>query len=117
VGRYDGMMKRDPIAEAARLVRKATAGADEPLPPDLEAAWEAWRKGVQQVDERVSTLLRAAFEAGADAARSLAASSFARSGGLRGGKARAAKLSAAKRKAIAKRAAKKRWSLKSGGSH
>ena len=38
------------------------------LPPDLEAAWAEWIKGVQKVDERAKTLLRAAFEAGADAA-------------------------------------------------
>ena len=105
-------MKRDPTAAAVRVVRKSTAMSDDPLPADLEAAWEAWRGRIQQVDERVSSLLRAAFEAGADAAGSLAATTFARSGGKKGGAARASALSPAKRKAIARKAAEKRWGKK-----
>ena len=56
----------DPNVEAARVVGKAT-GADA-LPAGLEAAWAEWSKGIKNVDERGMTLLRAAFEAGADAA-------------------------------------------------
>ena len=58
----------DPDAnqDAARVVRDAT-GDDAPLPADVEAAWAEWSKGIQGVDERTWTLLRAAFEAGADA--------------------------------------------------
>ena len=57
---------RDPNEAAADLLRKAT-GEDEPLPPDLEKAWEAWIRSIQNVDERARTLLRAAFEAGVEA--------------------------------------------------
>lgn len=58
----------DPNEQAARAVRAAT-GDPEPLPADLEAAWEAWARSIHACDERTRTLLRAAFEAGADAAR------------------------------------------------
>lgn len=58
----------DPNEDAARVVRDATSG-DKPLPADVEAAWAAWSKGIRGVDERTWTLLRAAFEAGADATR------------------------------------------------
>lgn len=57
----------DPNENAARIVREST-GADNALPPDLEAAWAEWSKGIKGVDERGWTLLRAAFEAGAEAA-------------------------------------------------
>lgn len=60
-------MAKDPNTEAARIVREATDQGN-PLPPDLEAAWAEWIKGIQKVDERARTLLRAAFEAGVDAA-------------------------------------------------
>jgi hypothetical protein len=61
-------MPTDPNAEAARVVRKVTdPGTPPPLPADVEAAWQRWVKGVQKVDERVRTLLRAAFEAGVEA--------------------------------------------------
>jgi len=40
------------------------------MPADLEAAWAEWSKGVKNVDERAMTLLRAAFEAGAEAVQS-----------------------------------------------
>lgn len=99
---------RDPNESAADAVRRAM-GEDEPLPPGLEAAWEAWSKSIKGVDERVLELLRAAFEAGVEAAEKNAAAEMGRKGGLKGGKARAEKLSPAKRKAIAKKAAKKRW--------
>lgn len=57
---------RDPNEAAADLLRKATQDEDS-LPPDLEAAWEAWIGSIQKVDERARTLLRAAFEAGVEA--------------------------------------------------
>ena len=53
----------DPNVNAARIVRESTQDQDE-TPADLEAAWEEWSKGIQKVDERAMTLLRAAFEAG-----------------------------------------------------
>ena len=59
--------KADPNEEAARVVRAATGKPDE-LPNGLEAAWEAWSSHIHQCDERTKTLLRAAFEAGAEAA-------------------------------------------------
>ena len=64
-------MKRrdpDPNQTAARVVRETTAGS-EALPRDLEAAWAEWSRCIQGCDERTMTLLRAAFEAGIDAAR------------------------------------------------
>jgi hypothetical protein len=60
--------KPDPNAEAARIVRAATGKTDE-LPKDLESAWRAWSSHIHQCDERTRTLMRAAFEAGAEAAR------------------------------------------------
>jgi hypothetical protein len=60
--------KRDPNEDAADVVARSTGRQDE-LPADLEAAWAEWSKRLQRVDERTLTLLRAAFEAGADAAR------------------------------------------------
>lgn len=59
----------DPNANAARIVRESTASQADPLPTDLEAAWEAWSTHIQKVDERGMTLLRAAFEAGWEAGR------------------------------------------------
>jgi len=53
----------DPNANAARVVADATAAQGETA-ADLEAAWQAWSRHVQKVDERGMTLLRAAFEAG-----------------------------------------------------
>ena len=58
----------DENEDAARVVRESTT-SDEALPAGLEAAWEAWSAGVQGCDERTMTLLRAAFEAGVDAAK------------------------------------------------
>lgn len=57
----------DPNANAARIVRESTGEADS-LPADAEAAWQVWSSQIQNVDERAKTLLRAAFEAGYDAA-------------------------------------------------
>lgn len=54
---------------AKETVAKAidrTASAS--MPADLEAAWKAWSGSIQKVDARTMTLLRAAFDAGAEAA-------------------------------------------------
>lgn len=64
--------EQDPNINAARIVGEAT-GADKPLPAGLEAAWAEWSKGIQNVDERGMTLLRAAFEAGYEAGQSSSA--------------------------------------------
>lgn len=66
---YNLGMAEDPNTLAARIAKQIQA-QEETLPADLEAAWERWSAGIQQVDERVRTLLRAAFEAGVDAAQS-----------------------------------------------
>lgn len=58
----------DPNEEAARIVARSMGGADE-MPPDLEAAWQAWSAHMQGCDERTITLLRAASKAGAEARR------------------------------------------------
>lgn len=69
---YNGAMSQTPQTPedanqaAARVVAESTDA--EKLPPELEAAWEAWSKGIQNVDTRGMTLLRAAFEAGWGAA-------------------------------------------------
>ena len=54
---------------AARAVRETIARHEQPLPADVEAAWGQWIAGIAKVDERGMTLLRAAFEAGVEAAR------------------------------------------------
>jgi hypothetical protein len=59
----------DPNSSIARVVRETLAAHDDELPADVEAAWTAWIKGVQKIDERTRNLLRAAFEAGHDAGR------------------------------------------------
>ena len=79
----------DPNTNAARIVSESTEAGD--LPADIEAAWLAWSAGIQNVDERAMTLLRAAFEAGY-AAHTPDATALGRRGGIKGGKARAAKL-------------------------
>jgi len=61
------MTQPDSNEEAKRVLREATG--NDSLPPDIEAAWEAWSKSIKNVDERGMTLLRAAFEAGVEAAR------------------------------------------------
>jgi hypothetical protein len=58
----------DPNSSVARVIRETLAHDDE-LPADVEAAWAAWIKGVQKIDERTRNLLRAAFEAGHQAGR------------------------------------------------
>jgi hypothetical protein len=67
--KLDNEHNPDPNVNASRIVRESTAQSTEP-PSDLEAAWAAWRGHIQNVDERGMTLLRAAFEAGYDAASS-----------------------------------------------
>jgi hypothetical protein len=57
----------DPNTNAVRIVGESTAG-DVQLPAAVEAAWQAWLAHIQKVDQRGMTLLRAAFEAGFDAA-------------------------------------------------
>lgn len=57
----------DPNENAARIVAESTAGS-EAMPADVEAAWQEWSSHIQNVDERGMTLLRAAFEAGYEAA-------------------------------------------------
>lgn len=57
----------DPNENAARIVGQATAAQGDAA-QDLEAAWAAWSAHIQKVDERGMTLLRAAFEAGWEAA-------------------------------------------------
>lgn len=105
---------RDPNEAAADLLRKATQDEDS-LPPDLEAAWEAWIGSIQQTDERVRTLLRAAFEAGIEVGSQSASADFARKGGKKGGRARADKLTPEQRSDIARRAAEARWKSNEGG--
>jgi hypothetical protein len=58
----------DPNVNAHRIVAESTRD-DSKLPADLEAAWAQWSAGVQKMDERGMTLLRAAFEAGFEAGR------------------------------------------------
>lgn len=70
---YNTGMKKpqseDASQAAARVVRESTARHEQPLPADLEAAWKQWSAAIQKVDARGMVLLRAAFEAGAEAAR------------------------------------------------
>jgi hypothetical protein len=61
----------DASQAAARVVRETAARHEQPLPADLEAAWKVWSASIQKVDERGMALLRAAFEAGAEAGRRL----------------------------------------------
>ncbi|TWT36632.1 hypothetical protein KOR34_15710 [Posidoniimonas corsicana] len=98
----------DPNENASRIVAESVGDSDA-LPADAEAAWQEWSAQIQNVDERGMTLLRAAFEAGHDAAAQGAAASLGRAGGLKGGKARAESLSATKRSEIARKAAAARW--------
>lgn len=53
---------------AARVVAESTRDDATTPPQDLEAAWEKWVAGIQRVDDRTRSLLRAAFEAGYEAA-------------------------------------------------
>jgi hypothetical protein len=67
------MKKRQPSEDenqaAARIVASTTAKSEKPLPSDLQAAWAEWSRGIGKVDARGMLLLRAAFEAGAEAAK------------------------------------------------
>lgn len=59
--------ERDPNSNATRIARETAARGEQPLPADVEAAWAAWSRSIQNIDERTKTLLRAAFEAGYEA--------------------------------------------------
>jgi hypothetical protein len=61
--------KIDANQAAARIVTESTSKHEKPLPADLEAAWKQWSAGVAKVDARGMALLKAAFEAGAEAAK------------------------------------------------
>lgn len=101
--------KMDTSETAGRIIRETTGDLEKPLPSDLESAWAEWSKGIQGVDQRGMTLLRAAFEAGYETGATNGAAVYGREGGLKGGKARAAKLSPNERTEIAKKAARARW--------
>jgi len=62
---------RDENQAAAEAVRETIRRHETPLPADLEAAWTQWSAGIQKVDARGMALLRAAFEAGWEAAGKL----------------------------------------------
>jgi hypothetical protein len=69
-----GMAKpknRDFNQNTVRALSEATAKHEQPLPTDIEAAWEEWSRGIGKVDERGMALLRAAFEAGMDVGKRL----------------------------------------------
>jgi len=74
---YNSSMTRDhqhnpdPNENAARIVAGTEARAAADAPADLEAAWRDWSSHIQKVDERGMTLLRAAFEAGWAAGRTI----------------------------------------------
>jgi hypothetical protein len=69
------MKNRQPAEDAnqaaARIVAHTIAKSETTLSADLEAAWTAWSAGIQKVDARGMALLRAAFEAGAEAAKKI----------------------------------------------
>ncbi len=60
----------DPNASAARNVGKATIDTTAAV-ANRESAWVEWSSHLQKVDEQTMALLRAAFEAGWEAARQL----------------------------------------------
>ena len=64
---HDKQFNPDPNENAARIVSEAAQAGETASPADLEAAWAEWSAGIQNVDERGMTLLRAAFEAGYEA--------------------------------------------------
>ena len=59
--------EHNPAANATRIVKEATGGETVAI-ADFEAAWLEWAAHIQGVDERGLTLLKAAFEAGWEAA-------------------------------------------------
>jgi hypothetical protein len=66
-------MKRKPKPDAnqsaAHTVAQTIAKHTDKMPAGLEAAWEDWSRRAAKVDARGMALLRAAFEAGAEAAK------------------------------------------------
>jgi len=59
----------DANQSAAHAIANTIAKHEKPLPADFEAAWVEWSRGIAKVDARGMALLRAAFEAGAEAAK------------------------------------------------
>jgi hypothetical protein len=62
------MRNPDPNDNDATIVAGPEARAAADAPADLEAGWREWSSHVQKVDTPGMTLLRAAFEAGWEAA-------------------------------------------------
>lgn len=62
----------DASETAARVVGETIARHSEPLPVDVEQAWEAWSAGVGDADPRMMALLKAAFKAGAKVGAAIA---------------------------------------------
>lgn len=60
--------KLDANQAAARAVERTVARNTDKLSGDIETAWAKWSAGVGKVDERGMALLRAAFDAGVEAA-------------------------------------------------
>ncbi|MEM7627627.1 MAG: hypothetical protein AAF333_18685 [Planctomycetota bacterium] len=58
------------LNQAAHRIVNRDISEDEKLPADIEAAWEQWIDQIQNIDGRAFHLLRAAFEAGYEAAHS-----------------------------------------------
>ena len=58
----------DSNVTAAKIVA-GTEAREAIHPTDLETAWAGWSSNIQKVDERALSLLRAAFEAGYEAAQ------------------------------------------------
>ena len=59
----------DEVQSTMQAARQATERHEQPLPADPEEAWKVWSAGIQKVDERGMTLLRAAFRAGVEVGR------------------------------------------------
>jgi hypothetical protein len=60
--------RHDPNVNAAKFLHESTDSGGQ-LAADVDAAWEAWSVCVQNVDEQSAALLKAAFEAGYEAAQ------------------------------------------------
>jgi hypothetical protein len=63
--------KADEAQSAVNAAKELISRHEKPLPADLEAAWAEWSRAIKNVDTRGMTLLRAAFEAGAEANQGL----------------------------------------------
>lgn len=63
--------KQDAVQNAVRVGKQVTERHADPLPDDVEKAWEAWSRGIAKVDARTMALLRAAFEVGVEAGKSI----------------------------------------------